>query len=81
MLAQDRGDYDTAEPLYRRALDISERIGDQAGMASGYHQLAMLAQDRGDYDTAESLYRRALDIFERIGDQADAATSYAALGA
>ena len=30
MLAQLRGDYDTAEPLYRRSLEISERIGDQA---------------------------------------------------
>jgi tetratricopeptide (TPR) repeat protein len=78
-LAQDRQDYDTAEPLYRRALDIAERIGDQAGTATSYHQLGVLAQLRGDYDTAEPLYRRALEIFERIGHQAGTATSYANL--
>jgi hypothetical protein len=39
MLAQDRGDYDTAESLYRRALDIFERIGDQADAATSYAAL------------------------------------------
>ena len=79
-LAQLRGDYDAAEPLYRRSLEISEQLGDQAKMASSYHHLGMLAYLRGDYDTADSLYRRSLDIFERIGDQADMATSYHQLG-
>jgi tetratricopeptide (TPR) repeat protein len=80
MLAELRGDYDTAEPLYRQSLDINERIGDQAGTAAGYGQLGVLAELRGDYDTAEPLYRRALDIFERIGDQAGTAAGYAAMG-
>ena len=79
-LAQRRGDYATAEPLYRRALETSERIGDQAGMAAGYHQLGWLAQIRGDYDAAEPLYRRALEIDERRGDQAGMANSYHHLG-
>ena len=80
MLAQDRGDYDAAEPLYRRSLEIKERIGDQAGMAASYHHLGILAQDRGDYDAAEPLYRRSLEIMERIGDQAGMAASYDQLG-
>jgi hypothetical protein len=46
-LADLRGDYAAAEPLYRRALEISERIGLQAGMASSYYQLGMIAQERG----------------------------------
>ena len=70
MLAQDRGDYDAAEPLYRQSLETSERIGNQAGMAASYHQLGVLAQARGDYDAAEPLYRQALEISERIGNQA-----------
>ena len=65
ILAQRRGDYGTAESLYRRSLEIFERIGDQAGMATSYHQLGMLAQLRGDYDAAEPLYRRSLEISER----------------
>jgi len=80
ILAYLRGDYDAAEPLYRRSLEIFERIGDQAGMSKSYHQLGTLAQDRGDYDTAEPLYRRSLEIDERIGDQAGIATSYTVLG-
>ena len=32
---------------YQRSLDISERLGDQAGMAACYHQLGILETDRG----------------------------------
>ena len=77
---RSRGDYDEAARQYQRALDIFERLGDQAGMAASYHQLGILAQDRGDYDEAARQYQRALDIFERLGDQADMASSYHQLG-
>ncbi len=80
ILAQDRGDYDEAARQYQRALDINERLGNQAGMAASYHQLGMLAQDRGDYDEAARQYQRALDINERLGDQAGMAASYHQLG-
>ena len=75
-----RRDYVEAARQYQRALDIFERLGDQAGMAKTYHQLGMLAQNRGDYDEAARQYQRALDIFERIGDQAEMAASYNQLG-
>ena len=61
-LAQARGDYDEAARQYQRSLDINERLGNQAGMATSYHQLGSLAQDRGDYDEAARQYRRSLDI-------------------
>ena len=80
MLAHDRGDYDEAARQYQRSLDICERLGDQAGMATSYHQLGMLAQDRGDYDEAARQYQRALDINERLGNQAGTASSYSQLG-
>jgi tetratricopeptide (TPR) repeat protein len=80
VLAHERGDYDEAARRYRRALDIFERLGDQAGTATSYHQLGQLAQARGDYDEAARQYQRALDIGERLGDQAGTATSYSQLG-
>ena len=80
ILAQQRGDYDEAERAHHRALETFERIGDQAGVASNYHNLGILAQHRGDYDAAEPLYRRSLEIKERIGDQAGMSTSYHQLG-
>jgi tetratricopeptide (TPR) repeat protein len=67
-------------PQYQRALDIFERLGNQAGMAASYHNLGRLAQDRGDYDEAARQYQRALDINERLGNQAGMATSYSQLG-
>jgi tetratricopeptide (TPR) repeat protein len=80
ILAQWRGDYEEAARQYQRSLDIDERLGDQAGMASSYGQLGRLAQDRGDYEEAARQYQRALDIFERLGDQNRMAGSYHNLG-
>jgi tetratricopeptide (TPR) repeat protein len=80
MLAQERGEYAEAERGYRRALEINERLGDQAGTATSYSQLGILARLRGDYAEAEQEYRRALDIEERLGNVAGMAASYSQLG-
>jgi tetratricopeptide (TPR) repeat protein len=80
ILAQMRGDYGQAEELYREALAVSERLGDEAGMSSGYHHLGLLAQVREDYDHAEVLYRQSLEIDERLGDEAGVAKSAGQLG-
>jgi tetratricopeptide (TPR) repeat protein len=79
-VAHRRGDLDEAERLYRRALEISDRLDDHPGIASGYHQLGILAQTRGDLDEAERLYRRALEISERRDDESRLATTYHQLG-
>ena len=42
ILAQDRGDYDEADRQYQRSLDIFERLGNQADMATSYSQLGIL---------------------------------------
>ena len=80
VLARDRGDYDEAARQYQRALDIFERLGDQASTATSYGQLGVLARDRGDYDEAARQHQRALDIRERLGDQAGMAVTYSQLG-
>ena len=80
VLAQLRENYDAAEALYRRTLEIDERRGDQAGISTDYHQLGILTQMREDYDAAEALYRRSLEIKERLGDQAGISTDYHQLG-
>ncbi|WP_053586758.1 tetratricopeptide repeat protein [Actinomyces sp. oral taxon 414] len=80
VLAQARGDYDTAHDRYQQSLTIFEELGDRANMAKTYHQLGTLAQARGDYDTAHTYYQRALTIFEELGNRAGMATSYHALG-
>jgi tetratricopeptide (TPR) repeat protein len=80
VLAQLRGDYDTAERAQRQALKIFEDLGDQAGVAAAYHQLGLLAQQRGDYGAAESLYRRSLAITERLDNQNEIADTHHQLG-
>jgi tetratricopeptide (TPR) repeat protein len=80
ILAQARGDFDEAARQYQRSLDIEERLGDQAGLATSYFQLGILAQHRGDYDEAARQYHRSLDIEERLGNQAGLADSYFQLG-
>jgi len=80
IVAHQRGDYAEAARHYQRALDTFERLGDQAAMATSYHNLGMIAQDRGDYDEAARQYQRALDISERFGDQAVMAATYRQLG-
>ncbi len=47
MLAQHRGDYDTAEQRYQAALAIFEEIGDRASIASTLSQLGVLRTDQG----------------------------------
>ena len=80
MLAQARGDYAEAARQYQRSLDIGERLGDQAGMATSYGQLGVLAQLRGDHAEAARQTQRSLDISERLGNQDGMANSYHQLG-
>ena len=46
-LAQDRGDYDTAQDWYHKSLTINEELGNKPNLATTYHQLGILAQARG----------------------------------
>jgi len=88
MIAQERRDHDDAEQWYRKALEISERIGDERGSAFSYQHLGMIAQERRDHDdagrrhldAAERWHHKAREIRERIGDEPGAAASYQQLG-
>ena len=48
VLAQDRGDYDTAHTYYQRALTIFENLGDRVNIAKVRRNLDILAQDQND---------------------------------
>jgi tetratricopeptide (TPR) repeat protein len=61
-----RGAYSTVEPLYRRALEIRQRMlgADHPDTATSYNNVASNLDDQGKYEEAEPLYRRALEIFK-----------------
>jgi tetratricopeptide (TPR) repeat protein len=63
----DRGRYTEAEPLYRRALTIREKLlgPDHPDSAASLNRLAALCRHQGRYTEAELLYRRALAIREK----------------
>ncbi len=60
--------YEGAEPLYRRALDIREKVlgKEHPDTAESLNNLAELLHSKGDYVGAEPLNRRALAIFEKV---------------
>ena len=78
--AQDRGRLDEAEDWYRKALAISEELGNRPYMAFTYGQLGNTAQDRGRLDEAEDWYRKALAISEDFGNRPLIAGVYHQLG-
>jgi tetratricopeptide (TPR) repeat protein len=67
-LYKSQGQYEAAEPLYRRALAIRERVlgPDHPDTAQSLNNLAGLYYFQGQYEAAEPLFRRALDIRERV---------------
>src|SRR5579859_3260780 len=79
-IAYLQGEYLEARRLYKKSLQIFERLGDQSGRAITMHQLGLIAQDQGDYPQASQLYEESLQIKERLGDQSGRATTLHALG-
>jgi tetratricopeptide (TPR) repeat protein len=59
-----QGRYEEAEPLYKQALGIRERVlgPDHPDTAGSLNNLALLYNNQGRYEEAEPLYKRALEI-------------------
>ena len=62
------GDYDASLEFARRALEISEDIGDLVGQARGHERIGRIAHLRGDYDEAETRFQRSLDLLLEAGE-------------
>ena len=62
------GEYAKAEPLYREALRIRQKVlgPEHPDTATSLNNLAMLYRDMGEYAKAEPLYREALRICRKI---------------
>ena len=70
MLLKDQGNYAEAEPLNRRAIEISEReLGkDHPLVSTSYSNLAILLRAQGKYAQAEPLYSAGdRDIPNKLG--------------
>ncbi len=67
ILAQDRGNHEEAEARYRQSLDINERLGNLAGMATSWSQIGQMSTPRGDPRAAVAWHIRALAVRLRLG--------------
>jgi tetratricopeptide (TPR) repeat protein len=68
LLLDSKGDYGAAEPLFRRALESSERVlgPDHPNTVGSVNNLAALLHSKGAYGEAEPLHRKALESSERV---------------
>ena len=79
MSLNQKGQYDRAVVVAKKALDVAEKaVGpDHPSVATSLNNLALLYNTQGRYAQAEPLYKRALAIWEKaLGpDHPDVATS------
>ncbi|HXH97948.1 MAG TPA: tetratricopeptide repeat protein, partial [Gaiellaceae bacterium] len=68
-------DAEQAEPLVRRAVDLTAQSGSVVGRALAAQSVGFLASIRGDLDEAASAYSEACSIYEEIGSTAYEATA------
>jgi len=78
--AQINRNWSEAENLYQQLAGHLSKVGNDARVASPYHQLGIIAHERRDFETAERWYLKSLEIKERIGNEPDTASTYLHLG-
>jgi len=65
-VARLRGEYESAQSLFRRAGSLLQQRGDREGEAETLHSMATLARREGDYSLAFTYLDRALELtYER----------------
>ncbi|MGI2909795.1 tetratricopeptide repeat protein, partial [Tolypothrix sp. VBCCA 56010] len=67
-LYQSQGRYSEAEPLYQKALQLTQRLlgEEHPDVAMSYNNLALLYESQGRYSEAEPLYQKALQLYQRL---------------
>ncbi len=71
-----RGYWTEWEQWSKKCIQACEELGDRAGLAQSYNNVANVHYARGDYDGALEWYEKSVAITEELGDRAGLATSY-----
>jgi tetratricopeptide (TPR) repeat protein len=82
IVLSDKGDYDGAEVIYRRALERYEKAlgAEHSDTLASVCNLGHILSRKGDYEGAEALYRRGLDGREKALGTEDPDTILVAYG-
>jgi tetratricopeptide (TPR) repeat protein len=65
--ARRQGRFEDAKSLFRRAIALSRRVGDEAGYANAFLGWAIMEEKRGDLSAARTKFIRALRAASRGG--------------
>ncbi|MBR8840667.1 MAG: tetratricopeptide repeat protein [Stigonema ocellatum SAG 48.90 = DSM 106950] len=65
---KERGRYSEAEPLYKKALELYQRLlgEEHPSVATSYNNLAKLYESQGRISEAEPLLKKALELWQRL---------------
>jgi tetratricopeptide (TPR) repeat protein len=80
MVAQLKGDYPSAELLYKDALAIYRDLNMDGKIESALYVLGGLEYERNDYDKAEQYYREALLLIEKVESKDGLTAVYGGFG-
>jgi tetratricopeptide (TPR) repeat protein len=68
LVYQKNRQYNEAQIMYEKALEIHRSLGDLEGAADNYYNLGIMYRQQQDYGRAEETHQRALEIFEQTGN-------------
>jgi tetratricopeptide (TPR) repeat protein len=80
VIAQERSRWDESLGLYRRSLDLFERIGDRTTASLAKFNISEILLDQGRYGEAEALLKEVLRVWQASGAELDLAAARAELG-
>ena len=69
LIYKHQGDFDNAINYYEKALELSESVDDNEGIAKSYNNIANICRNQGNYAKAIDLYMKALKINEAIDNK------------
>ncbi|RCV64255.1 Tetratricopeptide (TPR) repeat [Methanophagales archaeon] len=64
-----QGDYTTAEEYAKKALQITQDLGDKSRIASVFGFLGSYASHQKDYNKAEDFFKKELKIVKELGNK------------
>ena len=67
LIAENRGDYNTARGLHEESLAINRELGTQQGISVAVSNLAMLLVKLGDYDSGRMRLLEGIALFKALG--------------
>ena len=75
-----KGELDKAQKLYRRSLDIWEKVGDKKEISTVMNNLGVLFKTKGELHKALDYYENSSKFYYEIGNKDDIATSLNNIG-